>query len=173
MCHHRQRLHRQLQGPSLSVQDLKTPEQLYRKLGCKLAVGMPFKDIATSDTLYLPRLPPADDKEARRALIRLQVGRQHNPSACEGPANVLCAVWLTSGLTGVPARGTYLCCTTAAPPQVGMSFLPAGALTHVTASAWVGLHNNFLAAIQHGRQPAGLATCFCGLQVLLGTWRAC
>ena len=73
------------------------PEQLYRKLGCKLAVGMPFKDIATSDTLYLPRVPPADDKEARRALIRLQVGQQHNRSAFEGPANALFAVWLTSG----------------------------------------------------------------------------
>ena len=96
------------------MQDLKTPEQLYRKLGCKLAVGMPFKDIATSDTLYLPQVPPADDKEARRALIRLQVGQQHNSCACEGPATLLCAVWLTSGLLGMPARGTCPLCTTAA-----------------------------------------------------------
>ena len=97
------------------MQDLKTPEQLYRKLGCKLAVGMPFKDIATSDTLYLPRVPPADDKEARRALIRLQVGQQHTSSAYEGLADMPSAVWLTSGLRGVPARDTHPFCTPTAP----------------------------------------------------------
>lgn len=45
---------------------------MYRKLGAKLVVGMPFKDLATSDTLLLQKLPT--DEEGRRALTRLQVG---------------------------------------------------------------------------------------------------
>ena len=55
------------------LQDLKQPEASYRKLGAKMVVGLPFKEIATSDTIYLAELPPASDKEARRALTRLQV----------------------------------------------------------------------------------------------------
>ena len=38
-----------------------------------MVVGMPFKDIATSDTLYLPRVPPKSDAAGRKALKRLQV----------------------------------------------------------------------------------------------------
>lgn len=45
---------------------------LYKKLGAKLAVGMPFKDIATSDSIFMRDLPPSSDKEGRRALRRLQ-----------------------------------------------------------------------------------------------------
>lgn len=56
-----------------NVQDLKQPELMYRALGCKLAVGMPFKDLATSDSLFLRDVPPADDKQARLALSRLAV----------------------------------------------------------------------------------------------------
>ena len=55
------------------VQDLKQPEASYRKLGAKMVVGLPFKEIATSDTIYMAELPPASDKEGRRALTRLQV----------------------------------------------------------------------------------------------------
>lgn len=55
------------------VQDLESPEQMYRKLGAKMVVGMPFKDQATSDTLFLPQIPPSSDKNGRRALKRLQV----------------------------------------------------------------------------------------------------
>eukprot|EP00475_Leptophrys_vorax_P043067 TRINITY_DN8171_c0_g1_i2.p1 TRINITY_DN8171_c0_g1~~TRINITY_DN8171_c0_g1_i2.p1 ORF type:complete len:602 (-),score=68.08 TRINITY_DN8171_c0_g1_i2:225-1787(-) len=51
---------------------LKTPEALYRALACKLAVGMPFKDLATADSILLEAAPAADDKEARLALKRLQ-----------------------------------------------------------------------------------------------------
>jgi len=54
-------------------QDLKQPELMYRALGCKMAVGMPFKDLATSDSLFLRDVPPADDKSARTALRRLAV----------------------------------------------------------------------------------------------------
>ncbi len=46
---------------------------MYRALGCKMAVGMPFKDLATSDSLFLRDVPPADDKSARTALRRLAV----------------------------------------------------------------------------------------------------
>ena len=55
------------------MQDLEKPEQMYRKLGAKLVVGMPFKDQACSDTLVLPEIPPASDTDKRRALARLQV----------------------------------------------------------------------------------------------------
>ncbi|KIZ04819.1 hypothetical protein MNEG_3143 [Monoraphidium neglectum] len=51
---------------------LAQPELLYRKLGAKLVVGMPFKDIATSDAIFMRELPPSSDKEGRRALRRLQ-----------------------------------------------------------------------------------------------------
>lgn len=57
---------------SVPVSALQQPEQLYRKLGAKLVVGMPFKDIATSDSIYLRELPAADDAAGRRALKRLQ-----------------------------------------------------------------------------------------------------
>lgn len=56
----------------VDINELKNPELLYRKLGCKLAVGMPFKDIATSDSIIMYDLPSEDDKEAFRALRRLQ-----------------------------------------------------------------------------------------------------
>lgn len=46
-------------------------QYLYRELGCKTAVGMPFKDIATSDSLFMRTLPPSSDAEARTALKRL------------------------------------------------------------------------------------------------------
>ena len=55
------------------MQDLEKPEQMYRKLGAKLVVGMPFKDQACSDTLVLSEIPPASDTDKRRALARLQV----------------------------------------------------------------------------------------------------
>lgn len=47
-------------------------QYLYQSLGCKLAVGMPFKDIATVDSLLMRSLPEVDDKQSRTALRRLQ-----------------------------------------------------------------------------------------------------
>jgi (E)-4-hydroxy-3-methylbut-2-enyl-diphosphate synthase len=44
---------------------------LYQQLGCKTAVGMPFKDIATSDSVLLRELPPSSDAASRTALRRL------------------------------------------------------------------------------------------------------
>ena len=48
---------------ALSLQTLRDtrPEELYRQLGAKLVVGMPFKDVATVDSLYLPEVDPAMD----------------------------------------------------------------------------------------------------------------
>mmetsp|Transcript_19757 Transcript_19757/g.46004 ORF Transcript_19757/g.46004 Transcript_19757/m.46004 type:complete len:802 (+) Transcript_19757:3-2408(+) len=62
-----------------SVLSVVTPEMLskenvqylYQELGCKTAVGMPFKDIATSDSIYMPTIPPSSDTDARTALRRL------------------------------------------------------------------------------------------------------
>ena len=42
------------------------------QLGFKTAVGMPFKDIATADSVYLEELPANEDKDARTALRRMQ-----------------------------------------------------------------------------------------------------
>ena len=38
---------------SVTPADLASPDKLYTDLGAKLVVGMPFKDIATSDSLYV------------------------------------------------------------------------------------------------------------------------
>ena len=46
-------------------------QYLYQQLGCKTAVGMPFKDIATSDSLLLRSVPPSSDVVARTGLRRL------------------------------------------------------------------------------------------------------
>ena len=44
---------------------------LYKELGFKTAVGMPFKDIATSDSIFMRTLPSVDDVDARAALRRM------------------------------------------------------------------------------------------------------
>lgn len=48
----------------------------HTKLGFKTAVGMPFKDIATSDSIYLEEAPGLDDKAARTTLRRMQEVRR-------------------------------------------------------------------------------------------------
>ena len=60
----------------VTAADLANDQQLYADLGCKTVVGMPFKDISTSDSLML-RVPPAlDDTKARQTLKRLaEIGR--------------------------------------------------------------------------------------------------
>jgi (E)-4-hydroxy-3-methylbut-2-enyl-diphosphate synthase len=62
-----------------SVINVVTPEMLsrdnaqylYKELGCKTAVGMPFKDIATTDSIFMRTIPPSTDKDARTVLRRL------------------------------------------------------------------------------------------------------
>ena len=57
---------------AVSAQALATqPDATYKALGAKLVVGMPFKDIATADALYLAAPPAADDARGRQALTRL------------------------------------------------------------------------------------------------------
>ena len=51
-----------------------SPQYLYKRLGAKLAVGMPFKDIATADSVILSEVPPSSDKDGRRALAYLLTG---------------------------------------------------------------------------------------------------
>lgn len=65
--------------PDGSVISMVTPEMftkenipyLYAGLGCKTAVGMPFKDIATSDSIFMRTVPSSLDGDARTALRRL------------------------------------------------------------------------------------------------------
>jgi len=42
----------------------ENPVALYKSLGCKTVVGLPFKDIATADAYLLRTVPSADDTEA-------------------------------------------------------------------------------------------------------------
>lgn len=56
----------------VTLEQLKNPDVLYKNLGAKLVVGMPFKDIATADSIYLPQVPPSDDSATRKAIKRLQ-----------------------------------------------------------------------------------------------------
>ncbi|OIT19580.1 4-hydroxy-3-methylbut-2-en-1-yl diphosphate synthase (ferredoxin), chloroplastic [Nicotiana attenuata] len=56
---------------SVSLDQLKTPELLYRSLAAKLVVGMPFKDLATVDSILLRELPPVEDKDSVRTLVLL------------------------------------------------------------------------------------------------------
>jgi len=59
---------------SVVTLDMLTKENipyLYAGLGCKTAVGMPFKDIATADSIFLRNVPPSSDSDARTALRRL------------------------------------------------------------------------------------------------------
>ncbi|MQM09920.1 hypothetical protein Taro_042804 [Colocasia esculenta] len=56
---------------SVSLDKLQTPEVLYKSLGTKLVIGMPFKDLATVDSILLRQLPPVDDVDSRLALKRL------------------------------------------------------------------------------------------------------
>lgn len=56
---------------SVSLNQLKATENFYRSLATKLVLGMPFKDLATVDSILLRELPPVDDADARLALKRL------------------------------------------------------------------------------------------------------
>ncbi|KAL9274459.1 4-hydroxy-3-methylbut-2-en-1-yl diphosphate synthase (ferredoxin), chloroplastic-like protein [Drosera capensis] len=56
---------------SVSLHQLKAPDLFYKSLAAKLVVGMPFKDLATVDSIFLRELPPVNDSDGRRALKRL------------------------------------------------------------------------------------------------------
>lgn len=62
-----------LKSPVLKTQWPPPPcRSLYRRLGAKLVVGMPFKDLATADSVLMYAVPPTSDAAGRRALRRLQ-----------------------------------------------------------------------------------------------------
>ncbi len=56
---------------AVTAAELAAPDALYAALGCKTVVGLPFKDISTSDTLLLREPPAADDEIAQQTLKRL------------------------------------------------------------------------------------------------------
>lgn len=60
-----------LQPVSPEMLSKENVQYLYSELGCKTAVGMPFKDVATTDSILLRSVPPESDTEARTALRRL------------------------------------------------------------------------------------------------------
>lgn len=43
---------------AVTLDQLKSPEKLYKEVGCKLVVGMPFKDIATADSIFMREVTP-------------------------------------------------------------------------------------------------------------------
>jgi (E)-4-hydroxy-3-methylbut-2-enyl-diphosphate synthase len=57
---------------AVTLAQLANPDKLYMDLGCKTAVGMPFKDIATSDSIFLRKVPPKGADKERLALKRMQ-----------------------------------------------------------------------------------------------------
>lgn len=57
---------------SVTLEDLKNPEALYRSLGARMVMGLPFKEIDTSDSIYLEKVPHVDDKASRKTIKRLQ-----------------------------------------------------------------------------------------------------
>eukprot|EP00667_Euglena_gracilis_P001938 EG_transcript_1939 len=57
---------------AVAVKDLAAEPQLYSVLGCKTAVGMPLKDIATVDSIVLDAAPAPEDAAGLRVLRRLQ-----------------------------------------------------------------------------------------------------
>ena len=56
---------------AVTAEDLRNPDALYASLACKTVVGLPFKDISTSDALLLREPPAADDEVAQQTLKRL------------------------------------------------------------------------------------------------------
>lgn len=87
---------------AVTLQDLANPDILYRALGCKMAVGMPFKDLATSDSMFLREVPPADDFSARQALSRLAESGVHSIV----PIDALRATPLVGAVAAIPLAET-------------------------------------------------------------------
>ena len=56
---------------AVTTEQLQSPDALYAELGCKTVVGLPFKDISTSDAIVLDTPPALDDEKGRQTLKRL------------------------------------------------------------------------------------------------------
>eukprot|EP00752_Nemacystus_decipiens_P003746 g3451.t1 len=165
----------------ISVEDLQNPQALYQALGFKTAVGMPFKDIATADSVYLEQLPSSEDKNARTALRRMQeagVGVLAPAAALEANpvANAVAVVSLedimeSGGQVPLPEGAIRLAVSIkgtedlsalsdmSPKPIMGLLNVPAG-VSRVHASRRVFQHladtKNDLAIIHHASFPGAL-----------------
>ena len=94
---------------------LATEDPFYRDLGAKLAVGMPLRDIATSDSILLTEIPAADDEKAMRSIRRLQeIG-----VGIVADAAALAATRRRAATTGATSPSEMaFCCIFAQPPAV-------------------------------------------------------
>jgi len=57
---------------AVTTAQLASEDPCYAQLGTKLAVGMPLRDIATSDSVFIRDVPPPSEEVARRSIRRLQ-----------------------------------------------------------------------------------------------------
>ena len=90
---------------------MASEDPFYRDLGAKLAVGMPLRDIATSDSILLRELPDADDEKAIRSIRRLQeIG-----VGVIAPVDALAANPVANAIALVPAKDAG----SVAMPEVG------------------------------------------------------
>jgi len=55
----------------VTAAQLAQPNKLYKEMACKTVVGLPFKDISTSDAIFIRDSVPVDDDVARQTLKRL------------------------------------------------------------------------------------------------------
>jgi len=80
--------------------------ELYTNLGCKTVVGMPFKDIATVDSIYFTDggVPPSSNAELRRTFRRLMESNVHvicdEAALTADPMDGAVAVYNLSALDG-------------------------------------------------------------------------
>lgn len=56
-------------------------------IGAKMVVGMPFKDIATTDSIYLPEVPAVTDTASRK--VRQLGNTRHNTTIRSPPPALL------------------------------------------------------------------------------------
>ena len=57
---------------SVTLDQLDSEQALYAALGCATAVGMPFREVATVDSIFLDGVPGAKETDRRRVIKRLQ-----------------------------------------------------------------------------------------------------
>jgi len=100
----------------VSLKDLENANKLYTSIAAKTVLGLPFKDIATTDSLFLTEIPDAKDLNTRRTITRLQ----------EVGVGMLAPVELLEA-NPLPNSVAVLSLATAA---AGRPVLPAGAIRY-------------------------------------------
>lgn len=99
----------------VTPEDLANPDKLYRSLGSKMVVGMPFKDITTADSIMLTQVP--SDAATRKVIKRLQ----------DVAVGVIAPI---EQLTASPMPNTFALVNLDA-IQGGLPVLPAGSLRYM------------------------------------------